>query len=476
MRFRPPDLIVAGLTVALMAGCSAPSSGATPGSHIAPSPTMSNDAAPFELPDPLRLTSLIAKWRSTNGVPGVVVGMRLGDGESMIVADGEDVDSGAPLASDGVFEIASITKTFTGALALGLIDAGQLGLDDTIGAYVNGFPNGDRITIRHLLTHTSGLYPLWVEVGDTPYSQALTDLVLSDLKHLFTPEEVLDLVRDRPLQFAPGQGIGYSNVNTILLGEVIEAVTGADITTAYRERLLIPSGLEDTYYRSTEAGPRPLPGLIRWEGGPAQSTAGGPDTAMVSLGGAAVGMVTTPEDLLDWGVAFLRDGALDGEDLSMSRFQVAPNGTALGVIPWSIIHGACVFGGECAPFDAVTGIGLSAGTSSMVAYSALGPHRRRFQEHRLRYAPRGGGPCSRDHDVNCCRAMTHAGRDAVSSCTPGAPDLFAALKAFRGSPMSLRPNGRLPIDDHWQGATTHEADRIDDAVRGRRVPGPGWPR
>ena len=92
------------------------------------------------------------------------------------------------------------------------------------------------------------------EVGDTPYSQELTDLVLSDLKHSFTPEEALDLVKDRPLQFAPGQGIGYSNVNTILLGEVIEAVTGTDITTAYSERLLIPFGLEDTYYRRPRRG------------------------------------------------------------------------------------------------------------------------------------------------------------------------------------------------------------------------------
>ena len=133
----------------------------------------------------------------------MVLGMRFGDGEPLIVADGEDADSGAPLTADGAFEIASITKTFTGALALDLIDAGELGLDDTIEAYVKGFPNGDRITIRHLLTHASGLYPPWLEVGDTPYSQEITDLVSSDLEHSFTPEEVLELVKDRPLQFRP---------------------------------------------------------------------------------------------------------------------------------------------------------------------------------------------------------------------------------------------------------------------------------
>ena len=94
----------------------------------------------MDLPARQRLTELIAGWRSRNDVPGVVFGMRLGDGEPLIVVDGEDVDSGAPLPADGVFEIASITKTFTGALALDLIDAGKLGLDDPIEAYVKGFP------------------------------------------------------------------------------------------------------------------------------------------------------------------------------------------------------------------------------------------------------------------------------------------------------------------------------------------------
>jgi D-alanyl-D-alanine carboxypeptidase len=360
-------IVVLGL---ICVACAAQSTGDAAGTAIAPAATISQSADAFELPAAQRLSELISGWRSRNDVPGAIVGMRLGDGEPLIVVDGEDVESGAPLAADGAFEIASITKTFTGALALDLIDAGELGLDDTIDLYVKGFPNGDRITIRQLLTHTSGLHPLWVEVGDTPYSQEISDLLLSDPEP-FTPDSVLELVKDRPLQFSPGQGVAYSNVNTILLGEVIEAVTGSDLTTAYRERLLTPLGLDDTYYRPTEAGPRPLPGIYRWQNGEPESSADVPERnerIIMSLGGAAVGMVSTPDDLLDWGVAFLRDGASGREELSSSRFQVAPNGTALGVIPWSIDSGACVFGVECSGFDAVTGIGLGIGTSSMVAY------------------------------------------------------------------------------------------------------------
>src|SRR5262245_7384492 len=197
----------------------------------------------------------------------------------------------------------------------------------------------------------------------------MIDLVASDLEHSFTPEEVLELVKDRPLQFPPGQSVSYSNVNPILLGEVIEAVTMTDLTTAYHERLLTPLGLEDTYYRATELGPRPLAGLFSFDdSAPPQSTGDLPDQAILSFVGAGGGMVSTPADLLDWGSAFLRDGALGHVDLAQSRFQVAPNGTALGVIPWSIDRGACIFGGECSSFDAVTGIGQLVGTSSFVGY------------------------------------------------------------------------------------------------------------
>ena len=367
---RPKTLQGGAIIVVLAVTClaiAAPSGGAAAGTPIAPASTIGQTAGAFELPDPKRLARLIAGWRRANDVPGAVVGMRLGDGQPLIVADGDDVETGAPLQAEGPFELASTTKTFTGALALDLIDADELALDDPIKKYVKRFPNGDRITVRHLLTHTSGLFPLWIEVGDTPYGQAMVDLVASDLEHSFTPEEVLELVKDRPLQFSPGQGVGYSNVNTILLGEVVEAVTRTDIGTAYRERLLVPLDLEDTYYRATEDGPRPLAGLYRY-GEMVESTANLPDRAILSFLGASGGMVSAPDDLLDWGVAFLRDGALDRADLSLSRFEVASNGTALGVIPWSIDSGACLFGGECSTFDAVTGIGQILGTSSMVAY------------------------------------------------------------------------------------------------------------
>ena len=322
------------------------------------------------VPDADLLRSIAGDWRSSVGAPGVVVGARVGDGVPVIVAVGDVSDGSAPLSADATFEIASITKTFTGRLILDLADQGLLSLDDPLARWLPDFPGADRITIRQLLTHTSGIPPQWTENGSTPWSDEMLALVISDLEHQFTPEEVLALVGDRPLRFEPGKGIQYSNVNAILLGQVVAAVTDTDYATALHERLLTPLGLTDTAYRGIDEGQHATGGVGRLPDGTAYDTGTMPDRALLSFMGAAGAMVATPGDLLDWGVDDLRAGALGATDLAHSRFQVSPEGTALGVIPWSSRTGFCIFGDCSGPamYDAVTGIGLSPGTSSMVAY------------------------------------------------------------------------------------------------------------
>ena len=124
-----------------------------PGTSVEPT------AAPTaSLPTAGDLLALLDRWRFSTATPGVVVGIRLGTASSLVVASGKDAHTGAPIAPDAPFGIASITKTFVGALALQLIDEGRLGLDETIDRYID-FPNAERITVRQLLTHTSGLAP-----------------------------------------------------------------------------------------------------------------------------------------------------------------------------------------------------------------------------------------------------------------------------------------------------------------------------
>jgi D-alanyl-D-alanine carboxypeptidase len=317
------------------------------------------------------LVSFLDRWRFFNHVPGVVVAVRFGDARPLIVASGKNAHTGAALEQDALFAVASITKTFVGALALQLIDEGRLDLDDTIDRYVPDLPNADRITVRQLLTHTSGLAPEGGE-GTALYVEPFQQLVLANLDRRFTTDEIIAFVRDRPLLFEPGTGVAYSNVNTIVLGRVVEVVAGTDLATALRARLLEPLGLTHTYYEADGDGPRPTDGLFTLADGDAVlDTANFAARGLLSALGAAGAMVSDANDLLVWSDEFLRDGAFGHVDLSGSRFAVTPNGLGLGVVVWAPGVGGCVFAGGCGPNATLLGVmgaGSLPGANSAVAY------------------------------------------------------------------------------------------------------------
>jgi D-alanyl-D-alanine carboxypeptidase len=112
-------------------------------------------------------------------------------------------------------------------------------LDSPINSYGVNFPNGDRITARELLSHTSGIPPLGGDRGSPDrYSVAFQQKILADLHHHYTAAEIIAYVRDRPLLFPPGTATSYSNINTILAGQIVENMTGQTLTMALRTRLL----------------------------------------------------------------------------------------------------------------------------------------------------------------------------------------------------------------------------------------------
>lgn len=143
------------------------------------------------------------------------------------------------------YPIASITKMYTGAVILKLYEQGRLDLEDTLGAYVSelylnllpGFEGWDysrEITIRQLLGHNTGLPNFYVDIGEKDRA--------------YTFEEVLRDIQEEML-FRPGtEHIAYySDVNYMLLGEVIESVTGKSLAEAYEEYIIRPLGLKNTY-------------------------------------------------------------------------------------------------------------------------------------------------------------------------------------------------------------------------------------
>jgi D-alanyl-D-alanine carboxypeptidase len=147
--------------------------------------------------------------------------------------------------------IGSNTKTFLSALMLKLYENGQINLTDTIGTWITGYPNiNGAITIRQLLTHTSGI----AEYLDNDVYNAM---VANPNKH-WTRAELFDLIGSP--YFNPGASIEYSNSNYIIAGEIIEAVTSTPLHTLLRDSIFNVAGLQHTFYPPFEVATSPYAG------------------------------------------------------------------------------------------------------------------------------------------------------------------------------------------------------------------------
>lgn len=173
-----------------------------------------------------------------SGVPGVTVD--LAQNGNTIYAQGygySDVSTKQAAKPTDIFEIGSITKQFTAAIIMKLQEQGKLHVDDSMSTYLPqyGFPSA--ITLRMLLTHTSGL------ANYTSFSQ------FPDWSANGVPEAtVLTAVSQAPLQFTPGTAYSYSNSNYFALGGIIEVVTGQSYESNLDQDIFQPLGLQNTYY------------------------------------------------------------------------------------------------------------------------------------------------------------------------------------------------------------------------------------
>ncbi|MER5348181.1 serine hydrolase domain-containing protein [Streptomyces mirabilis] len=184
-------------------------------------------------------------------VPGVTVGLWTPHQGTYIRSFGvADKSSGRPMSPDLYTRIGSETKTFTVTALLKLVDEGKAGLDDPIGRYVAGVPNGDRITLRELAGMRSGLFNYTEDPG---FFKALT----SDPRRPFTPQELLAYAFGHPVLFPPGQKFSYCNTNLILLGLVVEKAGGKPAQDYIHDNVLAPAGLRHTLFPTDAAFPSP---------------------------------------------------------------------------------------------------------------------------------------------------------------------------------------------------------------------------
>jgi D-alanyl-D-alanine carboxypeptidase len=186
------------------------------------------------------LAQRIPEVMKHNAIPGAVVLVRSPDRGDWSTAFGTGViGRAAPLSLADHFRVGSNTKTMTVTVVLQLVQEGRLKLDDPIEKYHPGVPNGSKITIAQLAEMRSGLYSYTFDRG---FNQTLDQ----DPGHAWTPDELLRIAFAHPVQFEPGERFDYCNTNTVLLGLVIERLTGQPLAQALRERIFNPLGLTQT--------------------------------------------------------------------------------------------------------------------------------------------------------------------------------------------------------------------------------------
>lgn len=258
-----------------------------------------------------RLDDAITKAMDQTGVPGSIVGIWGPGGEYIRAFGVADQAGGAPMQTDFYHRIGSQTKTFTVTGVLQLADQGKLGLDDPIAEFVDGVPEGDKITLRQLARMQSGLANFSDSVD---FQQAL----FADPYRNFTPQELLDYAFAEPAKFAPGEGFLYCNTNTVLLGLAVEKVSGQALPDYIRDHITTPLGMSHTSFPTTNAFPDPH----------AQGyTSQDPDNSEVvatdwnpSWAWAAGAMISTLEDMHIWAPA-LATGKLLTPEMQAQRLQ-----------------------------------------------------------------------------------------------------------------------------------------------------------
>jgi D-alanyl-D-alanine carboxypeptidase len=179
------------------------------------------------------------------GVPGVLVLVRDGDRTQTAAAGLADLAAHRKLRPEGQFRVGSVTKTFVATIVLELAGEGRLRLDDPVGRWLPGLlTDGGRITIRDLLAHRSGL----ADVADDP-------AVLNGSRSDWSPRRLIALVARRPRVGTPGGAFHYSSTNYLVLGLLVERITGRSVAAELRRRIIRPLHLRATEYR-----PGPLSG------------------------------------------------------------------------------------------------------------------------------------------------------------------------------------------------------------------------
>lgn len=210
-----------------------------------------------------------------------------------------------PNRVDTKFNLGSINKIFTKVAITQLVQEGLVAYDDLVGKFLPDFPAqiADKVIVRHLLTHTSGMGHYW------------NQRFVASLSNLRTVDDFLLLFIDEPLAFEPGTKREYSNAGYVVLGKIVEVMSGRDYYDYVRENVYLPAGMRNTdHYELDDPIPNLAVGYTRGWGTPDQMKERRENTfAIGSKGSPAGGGYSTLDDMLRFDTALEENRLLSPE-------------------------------------------------------------------------------------------------------------------------------------------------------------------
>ncbi|MFI8293731.1 serine hydrolase domain-containing protein [Streptomyces sp. NPDC085614] len=335
-------LAVGATVIAALAGGLAPAATAT----AAPAPvTTTTTPAASTVPAP-NMEGVVAALNAAmaNGAPGAMARFSGPDGVRSRTVGVRDREAQAPMDIHARFRIGSVSKTFSSVVLLQLVQEGRLELDAPVNRYLPGLLPDDRITVRHLATHRSGL---------ADYTDAMFEKTVPGFEavrnRVFSYQELVDLSLAEPRTTEPGVAYKYSNTNFVVVGMLIEKLTGRPVADAYERRIFKPLKLRGTSYVHPDTRVKGL----HARGYLHPDEAGAPlvdsTEQTVSWAQSAGAVISTPADLNTFTSALMR-GRLLSPAMLDAMTAVTPTDTTntrfygLGLRRYDLSCGTQVFG------------------------------------------------------------------------------------------------------------------------------------
>ncbi len=335
-----PTDIVAGSTAPGLSTSSPSASPPSPGTSPIPDlPTFVPDSSALRFGPALQAE--LDHLRTAGRLTGLSAAIVFADGSEWQGVSGEaDLASHRAVTPETLFSVGSITKTFVAAIVLRLDGEGRLSIDDPISRWLPAFPNAARITVRQLLDQRSGVADYFDDI-------TCVDQIVGHPTAVWTVDRVLRCV-GRPY-FAPGAGFHYSNTGYVLLGRIVEAVTGTSLADSLRTEFLAPYSLDRVDLQGPAQADTPAPPLAH--GYLPAARAGAlpvdvtrddtllPYTSLATAAGAAGALAATPTDLARWARALYSGAVLDAGTVQemVHMIPTAPDprgGYGLGAEPY----------------------------------------------------------------------------------------------------------------------------------------------